>query len=118
MIAFACLASASTIVYPQGNPMKPTQFVVMHVPGTTWKAGLPAFEQEGLQAHVSHYASLLKQGKLVMGGPFLDAKSGGIMVAEVGVSEQELRAFAGEDPAVKSGLLSFEVRPWLAGLHK
>ena len=98
--------------------MKPTQFVVVHSPGRGWKAGVPAFEQDGLQLHGAHYAELLKQGKLVMGGPFLDSKSGGIMVAEPGVPEQELRAFAAEDPAVKSGLLTFELRPWLAGLHK
>jgi hypothetical protein len=34
------------------------------------------------------------------------------------VSEQELRACAAADPAVKDGLLSVEVRPWLVGLHK
>jgi uncharacterized protein YciI len=98
--------------------MKPTQFVVLHSPGESWKADIPAFEQDGLQFHAAHYAELLKQGKLLMGGPFLDAKSGGIMVAEPGVSEQALRAFAADDPAVKSGLLTFEVRPWLAGLRK
>jgi len=98
--------------------MKPTQHVVIHSPRPNWKAGVAAFEQEGLQLHVAHYAGLLKQGKLIMGGPFLDASSGGIMIAEPGVSEQELRAFAGEDPAVKSGLLTFQVRPWLAGLQK
>ena len=98
--------------------MKPTQFVVVHSPGSTWKAGVPAFEQEGLPLHVAHYAKLLEQGKLAMGGPFLDASSGGIMIAEPSVSEQELRAFAQEDPAVPSGLLAFEVRPWLAGLRR
>jgi uncharacterized protein YciI len=98
--------------------MKPSQCVVVHSPGPAWKAGVPAFEQEGLQLHVAHYAELLKQGKLVMGGPFLDAKSGGMMIAEAGVTEQELRAFAADDPAVKSGLLAFEVRPWLAGLRR
>ena len=67
---------------------------------------------------MAHYAELLKQGKLVMGGPFLDARSGGMMIAEPGVTEHELRAFAADDPAVKSGLLAFEVRPWLAGLHR
>lgn len=98
--------------------MQPTQFVVVHTPGPAWKPGVPAFEQDGLQLHVAHYAQLLKEGKLVMGGPFLDAKSGGIMVAEPGVSEKDLRTFATADPAVKSGLLTFEVRPWLVGLHK
>jgi uncharacterized protein YciI len=98
--------------------MNPTQYVVVHSPGPAWKPGVPAFEQEGLQLHVAHYADLLQQGKLAMGGPFLDAKSGGLMVAEPGVSEQELREFAAADPSVKSGLLAFEVRPWLARLRR
>ena len=98
--------------------MKPTQFVVVHSPGPAWKSGVAAFEQPGLQLHAAHYAQLLKQGKLVMGGPFLDARSGGIMIAHPAVSEEELSAFAADDPAVKSGLLTFEVRPWLAGLHR
>jgi uncharacterized protein YciI len=116
VLVFVALIGA--LAQSQGNSMKPTQFVVVHSPGRAWKAGVPAFEQEGLQLHVAHYADLLKLGKLVMGGPFLDARSGGIMIAEPGVSEQELREFAAEDPAVKSGLLTFEVRPWLAGLRR
>jgi uncharacterized protein YciI len=117
---FAILVAASLVsmlAYSQDSP-KPTQFVVVHSPGPAWKPGVPPFEQAGLQLHVAHYAQFLKQGKLLMGGPFLDAQSGGIMIAEPGVTEAELRAFAAADPAVKSGLLTFEVRPWLAGLHQ
>src|SRR4051794_40307708 len=77
----ACSLFLGTLAYPQSSPMKPTQFVVVHSPGPSWKPGVPAFEQEGLQSHVAHYSQLLKQGKLVMGGPFLDARSGGIMIA-------------------------------------
>jgi uncharacterized protein YciI len=98
--------------------MKPTQFLVVHSPGPKWKAGVPPFEQEGLQLHVAHFAELLEQGKLAMGGPFLDAASGGMMIAEPGVSEEELRDYAAADPAVKSGLLTFRVRPWLVGLRR
>ncbi|HEY2559999.1 MAG TPA: YciI family protein [Caldimonas sp.] len=98
--------------------MRATQFVVVHTPGPGWNPSVAAFEQDGLREHVAHYAQLLAQGKLVMGGPFLDARSGGMMVAEPGVAEEELRAFAAADPAVTSGLLAFEVRPWLVGLHK
>ena len=53
-----------------------------------------------------------------MGGPFMDEKSGGIMIADPEVSEEELRQFAAADPAVKAGLLNFEVRSWLVGLQK
>ncbi len=75
------------------------------------------FEQEGVRLHVAHYATLREQGKLVMGGPFLDAASGGMMIAAANVEEHELRSFAAVDPAVASGLLTFEVRPWLVGLR-
>jgi uncharacterized protein YciI len=98
--------------------MKNLRFIVIHSPGSNWKPGVPAFEQDGLQLHVGHYAMLLKSGKLLMGGPFIDEKSGGIMIAEPAVNEEELRQFAAADPAVKSGLLNFEVRSWLVGLQK
>jgi uncharacterized protein YciI len=98
--------------------MKEVRFVVSHLPGPTWKPGVPAFEQDGLQLHVAHYATLLQDGKLLMGGPFIDGRSGGLMIVEPQVDEAELRQFAADDPAVKSGLLTFEVRPWLVGLRK
>ncbi len=98
--------------------MPAPQYVVVHAPGPAWAPGVPAMEQEGLPLHVAHYAALLEAGKLVMGGPFLDARSGGMMIAEPGVAEAELRAYAASDPAVVSGLLTFEVRPWLVGLHR
>jgi uncharacterized protein YciI len=98
--------------------MKPVpQFVVFHAPGPRWQRGVGAFEQEGLQAHVDHYRALLQSGKMVLGGPFLDQAGGGTMVAAPGVSGDELAAFAAGDPAIASGLLSFEVRPWLIGMR-
>ena len=97
--------------------MTPSQYVVFHLPGPAWRPGLPLFEQEGVRLHVAHYATWRDQGKLVMGGPFLDAASGGMMIAAQSVEEEELRAFAAADPAVASGLLAFEVRPWLVGMR-
>lgn len=52
-----------------------------------------------------------RRGRLALGGPFLD-DSGGMMVAVPAVTRQELE----EDPAVKSGLLRFTLRPWLVGM--
>jgi len=51
-----------------------------------------------------------------MGGPFLDAQGGGMMIAAKGVDAAELSDFAARDPAVASGLLVYEVRPWLVGM--
>jgi uncharacterized protein YciI len=98
--------------------MKPVpQFVVFHAPGPRWRRGVAAFEQEGLQAHVDHYRTLLQDGKLILGGPFLGEAGGGMMVAAAGVGGAELAAFAASDPTVVDGLLTFEVRPWLIGMR-
>ncbi len=75
------------------------------------------FEQDGLQAHVDHYRALLRVGKLVLGGPFLDDDGGGMMVATAEVDAAELAAFAAVDPAVVSGLLTYRIRPCLMGIR-
>lgn len=102
----------------QVKAMPEFRYVVVHRPGPSWKAGVPAFEQLGLQAHVEYFRKLLDAGKLTLGGPFMDSASGGMMIPEPSVTEAEITKFAGEDPAVKSGLLVFEVRPWLPALRK
>jgi uncharacterized protein YciI len=94
------------------------RYVVVHKPGPNWKAGVPAREQAGLQAHVDHFRQLLEAGKLSMGGPFVDDASGGMMIPEPGVSSEEMTKFAEQDPTVQSGLLIFEIRPWLPALRK
>ncbi len=98
--------------------MPPFRFVVIHQPGPSWRPDVLAFEQPGLQAHMEHFATLLKAGKLELGGPFLDEGSGGMMIPEVSVSEEEIRSFAAENLTVKPGLLTFEIRQWTPALSK
>ena len=96
--------------------MKDVRHVVVHSPGPAWKAGVPFFEQDGVQGHAAHWRRWLEAGKLAMGGPFLDAHAGGMMIPAEGVGEAEIVAFAHEDPAVVSGLLTVAVRAWLIGM--
>ena len=92
------------------------QFVVFHRAGPAWRRGVAVFEQDGVSGHVGNYRDMLAAGKLLMGGPFLDDEGGGMMIAMKGLDLAELRRFADDDPAVKSGLLTVEVRPWLVGM--
>lgn len=95
------------------------RYVVFHTPGPIWKYGIDFREQEGVREHVQHYLKLHEQGKLELGGPFLLQDGGGMMVATKDVSQKELDSFAAADPAVKAGLLKYEVRPWLTAMeHK
>lgn len=112
MLAAACLhAQAQT-------PARDVRHVIVHTPGPAWVAGKSPFDQPGIQEHVAHYRQLQQQGKLALGGPFLDAAAGGMMISEAGLSVREISEFAQADPAVKSGLLRAEVRPWLIGMRK
>lgn len=96
--------------------MKDIRHVVFHKPGAKWDHSKSFFEQDGLDGHVGHYRKLLADGKLALGGPFLDDHSGGMMVPVNAMTEEEVRDFAEADPAVKAGLLQFEIRPWLVAM--
>jgi uncharacterized protein YciI len=95
---------------------KDIRFVVFHRPGPRWSPDKGMFEQEGVREHVEHYRELLAQGKLSLGGSHPDGVGGGMMIPAAGVPEEEVRSFAETDPAVRSGLLLAEVRPWLIGM--
>ena len=93
-------------------------YVVVHSPGEAWVENLDFREQPGVMDHVTHYARFLEQGKLLMGGPFLAPHSGGLMIAQPQVPEEELRAYAAADPAVQSKLLTFEIRSWYVPMSR
>ncbi|HNU11772.1 MAG TPA: hypothetical protein PKJ45_10505 [Rubrivivax sp.] len=88
-------------------------FVILHSPGPAWEPGLPLTQQLGVREHEAHYAELARQGLVVMGGPFADATGGGLMIFRAGLDEDTLRMHALTDPAVESGLLQFEILPWV-----
>ena len=100
------------------NPQPPSiRYVVFHTPGPNWQYRVDFREQEGVREHVGHYLKLQEQGKLKFGGPFLLQDAGGMMVATREVSRDELESFAAADPAVLSGLLLYEIRPWLTAME-
>ena len=93
------------------------RWVIVHAPGPAWQPGRPPFEQPGIAAHVAHYGTWLESGTLAMGGPFLDADAGGMMITACDVPEDDVRMFAAADPAVAAGLLTVHVRRWLVGMQ-
>ena len=68
---------------------------------------------------IPDYAKKLhEQGKLELGGPFLLPDVGGMMITTGEVSQEEIEAFAATDPAVQSGLLIYEIRPWMTAMER
>jgi len=41
---------------------------------------------------------------------------GGMMVATKEITQEEIEVFASNDPAIKSGLLIYEIRPWMTAM--
>lgn len=97
--------------------MPDIRFVVIHQPGPAWQAGVQLFEQVGLQAHIDHYRQWQQQGLLLCGGPFTDPEAGGMMVPRATLDHDTVVQFALADPAVRSGLLTVTIRPWLMGMQ-
>ncbi len=96
----------------------PIRYVVLHKPGPKWQYGVDYRQQDGVSEHVGHYLKLYEQGKLELGGPFLLPDIGGMMVTTKEISLKEIEVFAADDPAVKSGLLIYEIRPWMTAMER
>jgi uncharacterized protein YciI len=92
--------------------------LIVHLPGPRWRAGVPFQEQPGVQEHVEHYRKLQAGGKLEKGGPFVEGALGGMMIPVAGMGKEELRRFAAQDPAVKAGLLNFELWGWHVAMER
>jgi uncharacterized protein YciI len=79
--------------------------------------GLDFREQPGVGDHIQHYSILHEQGKLFIGGPYIDQDSGGMMVAKASVKREDLEKFASVDPAITSGLLKYEIKSWFLAMQ-
>ena len=65
-----------------------------------------------------YYAAVLERGQLEMGGPYVAPDTGGMMIPAAGLSEEAVRTMAAADPAVRAGLLEFEIRPWYVAMKR
>jgi uncharacterized protein YciI len=94
------------------------RYVVFHTPGPVWQEGVDFREQPGISDHYDHFHKFFEDEKLELGGPFLLPDLGGMMVASKDVPMEEIIAFAAQDPAVQSGVLEYEVRPWHTAMDR
>lgn len=67
--------------------------------------------QEMMTPHINYMYNLINKGIAVISGPFADNRRGGMFVLEV-ENEEELKLFIENDPAVVSGILKNDIRPY------
>jgi uncharacterized protein YciI len=91
----------------------------LRAPRPTFALDMTDEEREVMRRHAAHWQPLLDAGRMVVFGPVLDGTgSWGLGVVEAGdeaKDEDELRAFAAQDPAVTSGTATIELGKMLAG---
>lgn len=95
-----------------GPAPDPTAFTVvdLHL-GPKWNRALPAAQQHGIREHGQYMSRLSSEGRIVVGGPFLeDVAAGtvsGAMVVFATADGAEARRIMEDDPGMKAGL--FEI---------
>ena len=66
--------------------------------------------KETIARHVQHLRSLDQDGRLILCGPFSDHPSGAVVLKAK--DKAEATSIANQDPFVKEGFRTFEVRTW------
>ena len=93
----------------------PTFVFRLKAPRPDFALAMTDEEREIMGRHAAHWQPLLDAGDMVVFGPVLDSTgSWGLGVVEAD-DEDELRAFAANDPAVTSGTAEIELGKMLAG---
>ncbi len=117
LLATTACARPAVTVEPRPTPRVPAdtaageRFVVVYRPGPAWRAGRKVTEQD-LRDHYYFLKALFEAGKLTLAGPFLD-DTGGMAVFRARDRAEAERTLA-TDPAVVSGVLIGELRPFRA----
>jgi uncharacterized protein YciI len=87
----------------------------LKAPRPTFALDMTDDERVIMSRHAAYWQPLVDSGRMVIFGPVLDSTgSWGLGVVE-GDDEEELRAFAADDPVVASGTANIEVGKLLAG---
>lgn len=116
-LSIAAIALVGTIVptVAQSDQTSETRVTFIVHPGLANPPGTSLLDNPKIRDHGAYMVKLHADGKLARGGPFLDG-SGGIGIAAKGVTIEEMTKLLAEDPAAKSGVVTFEIKPWLVAV--
>ncbi|WP_436536373.1 YciI family protein [Actinoplanes sp. HUAS TT8] len=99
----------------------PTYFIVTQRPGPTWVPGVVYNEQPEFGIHVDYMEQVFATGHMVLSGPFMETAGGamdsGGMTILKNVTFDQATTIATDDPTVRSGMLTVDVKPWWIPFH-
>ena len=88
-----------------------TWYVITLKHGSSWTSEVTPEVETMQKAHLANIDALKARGVLKLAGPFAD-RSGGMMVVQASSAEDAVGLLK-DDPAVQSGRLVPDVRPWM-----
>jgi uncharacterized protein YciI len=85
--------------------------------GRVWEQASPLGEQLRVEEHMAYLGRLMESGEVTQAGPVIGvdegpADDGLIALIIYGVDAERARELASGDPAVRSGLIQVDIRPW------
>ena len=87
----------------------------LHPPREDFAATMTDAERAAFALHLEHLTGLLADGALVLAGPTLGSLNTGVAVFEA-PDEQAARTIMEADPAISSGVVRGELRPFRVAL--
>jgi uncharacterized protein YciI len=109
LLALAVLTAALPAAAQSTAPASQPTFLFIYSPGPAWKPGLPA-SQQALAPHGAYMVKLAGDGRLLAGGPLLDA-DGGVAIVRA-PDAAAARAILAADPSIVGGIMKAEVHGW------
>lgn len=113
VFAFILFASTAFAQKTEGPKLVKFQMAIMKK-GPKWDSTDQQQKNLILHQHLRNIVSLLQSGKVIIAGPFEDnTELVGIFIFRA-ASTEEAKTWADADPAVKAGLFTPEMHPWLS----
>ncbi|GHO99124.1 hypothetical protein KSF_091720 [Reticulibacter mediterranei] len=91
-------------------------FAVVYTPAPAWIQGKPVVEQPFFKEHARYMRRFFADGRLLMGGFFLD-NQGGLGILEA-ADEAEAREIVEQDPAVQNKVFQPDLHPWYPAFNQ
>jgi|SRR5690625_4974398 len=86
------------------------RYLILLSPSINWREGIALHNQPFMPEYAVYVQTEYNKGNIVLAGPF-GGSSGGAIVIDA-EKEEDVITFAENDPAVKNGIFSYEIKQW------
>ncbi|PKR78601.1 hypothetical protein CEY16_02265 [Halalkalibacillus sediminis] len=86
------------------------RYLILLTPSINWKDNVVLHNQPFMPEHALYVQTEYNKGNIVLTGPFGGSTGGAIVIDAA--KEEDVIKFAENDPTVKNGIFSYEIKQW------